>query len=76
MCVQVKLWDVVSGFCTVTFGGEDASGRPVGHTAGVTAVAFAQNGRAVLSASLDGTVRAFDMKRCGIWARPPAPREN
>ena len=28
-------------------------------------VAFLPNGNAVLSASLDGTVRAFDLLRCG-----------
>jgi len=63
----VKIWDTLSGFCTVTFGGEDADGRGIGHTAGVTAVTFTQNGNTVVSASRDGTVRAFDMKRSVIF---------
>lgn len=33
------------------------------HTGGITSVQFAQNGMVVLSASLDGTVRAFDTLR-------------
>ena len=52
--LQVKLWNTQTGFCFVTF-------RE--HTAPVTAVAFLPSGSAVLSASLDGTVRAFDLVR-------------
>ena len=33
------------------------------HTAGITGVCFASNGQVILSASLDGTVRAFDLNR-------------
>ena len=33
------------------------------HTSAITGVAFTQTGRALLSSSLDGTVRAFDMAR-------------
>jgi periodic tryptophan protein 2 len=55
---KVKLWNVSSGFCFVTF---------PEHTATVTAVAFIGRGRgaanAVVSASLDGTVRAWDLTR-------------
>uniref|UniRef100_A0A7S0Q3Z6 Small-subunit processome Utp12 domain-containing protein n=1 Tax=Coccolithus braarudii TaxID=221442 RepID=A0A7S0Q3Z6_9EUKA len=51
---KVKLWSPASGFCFVTF---------TEHAAPVTAVAFVPHGRAVLSASLDGTVRAFDLLR-------------
>lgn len=43
-----------SGFCFVTFSD---------HTAPVTAVAFLPSGSVVVSASLDGTVRAFDLVR-------------
>ena len=50
----VKLWDSQSGFCYVTL--------PKSHTAGVTAVKFA-NPTVVLSASLDGTVKAHDLHR-------------
>ena len=43
-----------SGFCFVTFSE---------HEAPVSAVCFAPGGGAVLSASLDGTVRARDLTR-------------
>lgn len=43
-----------SGFCYVTFSE---------HTAPVTAVTFLPSGAAVLSASLDGSVRAYDLLR-------------
>ena len=51
---KVKLWSPTSGFCFVTF---------TEHTAPVTDLAFVPHGRALVSASLDGTVRAFDMMR-------------
>ncbi|GAA6002410.1 hypothetical protein JCM10207_001106 [Rhodosporidiobolus poonsookiae] len=51
---KVKLWNATSGFCFVTF--ED-------HSSAVTAVEFAKQGQVVFSASLDGTVRAFDLIR-------------
>ena len=54
LCLQVKIWNVQSGFCYVTFSD---------HTAPVTAVAFLPSGSVVVSASLDGTVRAFDLVR-------------
>ena len=52
--VQVKLWTVDSGFCFVTF---------AEHTAPVTAVSFLPTSSAAVSASLDGTVRAWDLLR-------------
>ncbi|KDO23505.1 hypothetical protein SPRG_11427 [Saprolegnia parasitica CBS 223.65] len=51
---KLKLWDTTSGFCYVTFHE---------HQAPVTGVAFTANGQAVVSCSLDGTVRAFDLNR-------------
>ncbi|XP_064489953.1 periodic tryptophan protein 2 homolog [Ornithodoros turicata] len=51
---RVKLWNVSNGFCFVTF---------TEHKSGVTAVKFTQSGKAVMSASLDGTIRAFDLHR-------------
>ncbi|ULU10048.1 hypothetical protein L3Y34_014411 [Caenorhabditis briggsae] len=51
---KVKIWNSRSSFCTVTFDE---------HTSGVTSVKWAQSGRAILSASLDGTIRAHDLKR-------------
>ena len=54
LCYQVKLWNTTSGFCFVTF---------TEHTSAVTAVTFNHTGQVVVSASGDGTVRAFDMHR-------------
>ena len=54
LCLQVKLWTVNSGFCFVTFSE---------HTAPVTAVSFLPTSSAAVSASLDGTVRAWDLLR-------------
>ena len=51
---KVKLWNTTSGFCFVTF---------TEHTAKVAAVEFAKSRQVVFSASLDGTVRAFDLIR-------------
>lgn len=51
---KIKLWNTTSGFCVVTFSE---------HSAGVSAVEFAKQGQVLFSASLDGTVRAFDLVR-------------
>ena len=51
---KVKLWNTASGFCTVTFSD---------HSAPVTCVEFARSGNVLFSASLDGTVRAYDLVR-------------
>ncbi|THV01919.1 WD40 repeat-like protein [Dendrothele bispora CBS 962.96] len=51
---KVKIWSTHSGFCFVTFSE---------HTAPVSSVAFAKYGSVLFSASLDGTVRAFDLIR-------------
>ena len=51
---KVKVWSTETGFCYVTFNE---------HTAGVSDVYFRKTGNVVLSASLDGTVRAFDLYR-------------
>ena len=53
-CMQVKLWVPGTGTCFVTFSA---------HTAPVTALAFLRHSAAVVSASLDGTVRAWDLLR-------------
>ena len=52
---KVKVWSVASGYCFVTF---------AEHRAAVTGLAWTPPGNAVLSCSLDGTVRAFDLVRC------------
>lgn len=51
---KVKLWSAASGFCIVTFDQ---------HQGGVTGLTFTPNGMAVVSCSLDGTARAFDLMR-------------
>jgi periodic tryptophan protein 2 len=53
---KVKLWSTLSGFCTATF---------TIHIAPVTGVKFVGSGagKAILSCSLDGSVRAHDLLR-------------
>ena len=51
---KLKLWNASSGFCYVTL--------EQSHQAPITAICFA-NASVVLSASLDGTVRAHDLHR-------------
>ncbi|BAF17978.1 periodic tryptophan protein 2 [Oryza sativa Japonica Group] len=51
---KVKVWTVSSGFCFITFSE---------HTNAVTAVHFMANNHSLLSASLDGTIRAWDLFR-------------
>ncbi|KAF7318872.1 Small nucleolar ribonucleoprotein complex subunit [Mycena chlorophos] len=51
---KVKVWSTHSGFCFVTF---------TEHTAPISAVSFAKHGSVLFSASLDGTVRAYDLVR-------------
>lgn len=51
---QVKVWNSTSGLCFVTF---------TEHVSSVTSVAFTSSGFVAVSASLDGTVRAFDLHR-------------
>lgn len=51
---KVKVWTVSSGFCFVTFSE---------HTNAVTALHFMASNHCLLSASLDGTVRAWDLFR-------------
>ena len=60
---KIKLWNASSGFCYATM--EKA------HTAPITAVCFA-NASVVLTASLDGTVRAHD---CLLYTSP-SPRDQ
>ncbi|KAH9297164.1 hypothetical protein KI387_028846, partial [Taxus chinensis] len=51
---KVKVWTASSGFCFVTF---------AEHTNAIAAVHFLPGNHALLSASLDGTVRAWDLFR-------------
>ena len=62
---KVKVWQSKSGLCLVTF---------AEHTATITAVIVSQSGKMVISASLDGTVRAFDLKRYRNFKTLTSPR--
>jgi periodic tryptophan protein 2 len=67
---KVKLWSVSSGFCFVTF---------AEHTAAITDITFSGKSRhswsanALLTSSLDGTVRAFDLSRYRNFRTLTAP---
>ncbi|KAJ4821206.1 Periodic tryptophan protein 2-like protein [Rhynchospora pubera] len=65
---KVKVWTVSSGFCFITFSE---------HTNAVTAVHFMANNHSLLSASLDGTVRAWDLFRYRNFRTftTPSPRQ-
>ncbi|XP_062509467.1 periodic tryptophan protein 2 homolog [Corticium candelabrum] len=62
---KVKMWDTVSGFCFVTFHK---------HTAAVTGVEFGNAGQFIMSSSLDGTIRAFDLHRYRNFRTFTSPR--
>ncbi|KAK7082129.1 U3 snoRNP protein [Halocaridina rubra] len=62
---KVKLWSTQSSFCFVTFSE---------HTSAVTGLAFTQSGKAILSSSFDGTVRAFDLIRYRNFKTLTSPR--
>ncbi|CAI6347363.1 unnamed protein product [Macrosiphum euphorbiae] len=62
---KVKLWNNQSGFCFVTFSE---------HTSTVTDIVFAPNKKFIVSASLDGTVRAFDLTRYRNFKTFVSPR--
>ena len=63
---QLKIWDTLTGFSFVTFDQ---------HTGGVTDVKFIESGKAVISSSQDGTVRAFDLNRYRNFRTFTAPRQ-
>lgn len=53
----MKLWNTSSGFCFVTFSE---------HISAVSSVLFNSVGKVIVSASFDGTVRAYDLHRYDI----------
>ncbi|XP_072952424.1 periodic tryptophan protein 2 [Typha angustifolia] len=65
---KVKVWTAASGFCFITFSE---------HTNAVTALHFMANNHSLLSASLDGTVRAWDLFRYRNFRTftTPSPRQ-
>ncbi|XP_037895786.1 periodic tryptophan protein 2 homolog isoform X1 [Glossina fuscipes] len=62
---KVKLWNTQSGFCFVTF---------TEHTSAITAVQFSRSKKFLVSSSLDGTVRAFDITRYRNFRTFTSPR--
>ncbi|XP_017565501.1 PWP2 small subunit processome component [Pygocentrus nattereri] len=62
---KVKVWNTNSGLCFVTF---------TEHTSSVTNVTFTTSGFVVVSASLDGTVRAYDLHRYRNFRTLTSPR--
>ncbi|XP_059484543.1 periodic tryptophan protein 2 homolog [Neocloeon triangulifer] len=62
---KVKIWNTMTGFCVVTFNE---------HTSAVTGVQFSNNRKVIISSSLDGTVRAFDMIRYRNFRTFTSPR--
>ena len=51
---KMKLWHSLTGFCFVTLSD---------HTSSIEAISFFPQGNAVVSASMDGSVRAYDLLR-------------
>lgn len=62
---KVKLWNTLTGFCTLTFHE---------HTSSISSVLFSHNRKFVASASLDGTVRAYDLVRYRNFRTLTSPR--
>ena len=62
---KIKLWKCSDGFCFVTFSE---------HESGVSGLVFTPNGKVVVSSSLDGTVRCFDMTRYRNFKTLTTPR--
>lgn len=51
---KIKLWNINSGFCFLTFSE---------HCNAITGLMFSKNKKIIVSSSLDGTVRAYDLNR-------------
>ncbi|XP_019866738.2 periodic tryptophan protein 2 homolog isoform X2 [Aethina tumida] len=62
---KVKLWNVYSGFCFVTF---------TEHSNAISAITFSQTRKFVVSASVDGSVRAYDVIRYRNFKTFTSPR--
>ncbi|KAL1491824.1 hypothetical protein ABEB36_012361 [Hypothenemus hampei] len=62
---KVKLWNVASGFCFVTFNE---------HSSAISDIVFSGNKKFVVSCSLDGTVRAYDVIRYRNFKTFTSPR--
>lgn len=66
---KVKLWNTFNGFCLATFNE---------HRGPITSVEFVpgKNGKVLITASLDGTVKAFDLNRYRNFRTLAAPSES
>uniref|UniRef100_H2YNU9 Small-subunit processome Utp12 domain-containing protein n=1 Tax=Ciona savignyi TaxID=51511 RepID=H2YNU9_CIOSA len=64
---KVKVWNTSNGFCFVTFSEHEST---------VTAVRFTSSGHVIMSSSLDGTVRAFDLHRYRNFRTFTSPRPS
>lgn len=62
---KVKLWNTLSGFCTLTFHE---------HASSISGVLFSHNRKFIASASLDGTIRAYDLARYRNFRTLTSPR--
>eukprot|EP00118_Oscarella_pearsei_P014686 m.127668 g.127668 ORF g.127668 m.127668 type:complete len:691 (+) comp37932_c0_seq27:393-2465(+) len=62
---KVKVWDLATGFCFVTFHE---------HSSGITGVEYTQGGQVICSSSTDGTVRAYDLIRYRNFRIMTSPR--
>ncbi|XP_012530275.2 periodic tryptophan protein 2 homolog [Monomorium pharaonis] len=62
---KVKLWNTLTGFCTLTFHE---------HTSSISSVLFSHNRKFIVSASLDGTARAYDLARYRNFRTLTSPR--
>ncbi|XP_072746564.1 periodic tryptophan protein 2 homolog [Anoplolepis gracilipes] len=62
---KVKLWNTISGFCTLTFHE---------HASSISGVLFSHNRKFIASASLDGTIRAYDLTRYRNFRTLTSPR--
>jgi periodic tryptophan protein 2 len=64
---KIKLWNNDTGYCFVTFNE---------HAGPITGTTFTSRGNVVLSSSLDGTVRAFDLVRYRNFRTLTTPAED
>jgi len=62
---KVKLWNTLSGFCTLTFHE---------HSSSISDILFSHNRKFIASASLDGTIRAYDLARYRNFRTLTSPR--
>lgn len=62
---KVKVWNTLNGFCNVTFNE---------HISSVTGVLFSRNQKFIVSSSLDGSIRAYDLVRYRNFKTFTTPR--